>query len=795
MRFQKITHPALLKLARLPPKGKPKPGDMKYGFALLMVLGGWISGWTALAQKGPQIELRVSDRSGAPVPGAVVRSLDRHQAGFADAEGWVSWASEGAATERIEVSAPGYRKKAVELSPGTKSLEIVLEADPAQLADVVVTASLSEQRRSETSVSISVLKPYVLDNRGSLNVENTLEQLPGLNIADGQANVRSGSGWSYGAGTRVQVLLNDLPLISPDAGQVQWDLLPFESASQIEVLKGAASSLYGSSALNGVIHLRTELPSVEPQAMVQLGSSVYGAPARSDYQWWESARTTQSARFGFSSGQSKVAYRFSGLLMNDRGYRFDEPDARARLFAQTQIQSTRIKGLAYGLDGGLMWSKTGDALLWNSRSTPYVALDSSVTQTTGADVFLDPHATYVQGANTHKVRLRYLRVDNNAANRTTDFANRSDQWMGQYTYRRSFNQGWVVQSGLFGSMSESNSELFQGRHEASNLALFAQVEKDFGRLKLVGGFRWEEVRMDEDRYSRPLVRFGLNHRFGHATYARASVGEGFRFPSMAERYTLTNVGAIFVLPSPQLKPEEGVSAEIGLRQELPLGDKGLYVDVAAYWMRYENMLEFQFAQWESTPQNPVGLGFRSVNTGPTQISGVEIELGGEARWGAVDLRFLAGFNWAQPVALEPNLIYATDSNGNEMSYLNTSSDTTDHILKYRYERLYRLDVEAHWRQWTLGAGMRGNGFMRNIDGIFESPLVEILIPGVGIKESRLEQKAEGDDLVFDVRLLYAFNAHWMGGITVDNLTNEEVQPRPAQLGPPRRFNVLLRWTL
>ena len=75
---------------------------------------------------------------------------------------------------------------------------------------------------------------------------------------DGQANIRGGSGWSYGAGTRVLVMVDDMPLISGDAGQVQWNLIATENVNQVEIIKGASSALYGSSALNGIINIRTD---------------------------------------------------------------------------------------------------------------------------------------------------------------------------------------------------------------------------------------------------------------------------------------------------------------------------------------------------------------------------------------------------------------------------------------------------------------------------------------------------------------------------------------------------------
>ena len=63
---------------------------------------------------------------------------------------------------------------------------------------------------------------------------------------DGQANIRGGSGYSYGAGSRVMLLMDDLPILTGDVNEVKWNYLPVEIIGQVEVIKGASSALYGS---------------------------------------------------------------------------------------------------------------------------------------------------------------------------------------------------------------------------------------------------------------------------------------------------------------------------------------------------------------------------------------------------------------------------------------------------------------------------------------------------------------------------------------------------------------------
>ena len=65
-----------------------------------------------------------------------------------------------------------------------------------------------------------------------------LEKTSGISILDGQPSIRGGSGFSYGVGSRVLMLVDDLPMISADAGDIKWNYMPVENLNQIEVIKG-----------------------------------------------------------------------------------------------------------------------------------------------------------------------------------------------------------------------------------------------------------------------------------------------------------------------------------------------------------------------------------------------------------------------------------------------------------------------------------------------------------------------------------------------------------------------------
>ena len=133
-----------------------------------------------------------------------------------------------------------------------------------QLDDVVISASKYEQKLGDVPVSMAVIKPALIENKATRDAQAIVEQVPGVQINENQVSIRGGSGWSYGAGSRVLVMVDGMPMLAGDANDIKWSAIPLENISQIEILKGASSVLYGSSALNGVINIRTQYPKDEP---------------------------------------------------------------------------------------------------------------------------------------------------------------------------------------------------------------------------------------------------------------------------------------------------------------------------------------------------------------------------------------------------------------------------------------------------------------------------------------------------------------------------------------------------
>ncbi|HEU4717167.1 MAG TPA: TonB-dependent receptor, partial [Bacteroidia bacterium] len=589
--------------------------------------------------------------SGDPLIGVIIRSSAGGGAVSDVNGGYVIKAKEG--KQVVTFSYTGYTTDSVsvDVTPGaTLQLDIKMSNTSRQLSIVVVSSGRYEQDIRQVPVSMEVLKPKLIDDKNTTTMETIMDQVPGVNMTDGQANIRGGSGFSYGAGSRVLLVVDDMPMLSGDAADVKWNYLPIENLSQVEVMKGASSALFGSSALNGVIQFRTAYPTSTPQTTISMTSGFYGDPRRPELRWWKTSNPTFAGmNFCHSRQIGNLDLVVAGHIYNDEGYRYLETEQRERLNINTRYRFKKISGLSAGVNANMMRTTGGLFLLWYNDSLAYIPADSTIQIYKNYRWNIDPFITYYgPKGHRHSLRGRYFRTNNI---NDKDQGSLADFWYGEYQYQYKFKNKMTVTAGLVGSYTTVKADLY-GDHIASNVAGYAQFDRRFwDRLFVTVGVRGEYNRVDTATTEfhmnlskndtlklpfRPVMRVGVNYQVNEGTFLRISYGQGYRFPCVAEKFIRTDAAGLEIYPNPSLQPETGQSAEIGVKQGVRVGQWKGYADLSIFWMQYENMMEFAFGQFGKPTVDPLfGLGFRSENIGSTRTRGVDFSLMGEGKIGPV----------------------------------------------------------------------------------------------------------------------------------------------------------------
>ena len=728
-----------------------------------------------------------------------------------------------AGTHQITFRYIGYKDfvKDVTLKNGDhKTIDVKLLTSTEQLKTVVVSAGKFEQNLEEITVSMEVLKPTLIENKNTTDVQTAMDQVPGVNITDGQANIRGGSGWSYGAGTRVLVMVDDMPLISGDAGQVQWKLIATENIHQIEVIKGASSALYGSSALNGIINIRTAFPTQKSISKNKLPGytkinthfGLIDFPKRESLNWNGAKRRAFKGTEIFHANKiGNLDITLGANIYKDDGYRMGEITDRKRINFGLKLRNKKISGLNYGVNGNFLFQHTGSVMIWKSFEEAYIPLNNEITTTRGDTYNIDPFITYRNGNSRHSLRTRYLKVinDNSTNEKDNNQDNESEIFYTDYQWQKNIEKyNLRITSGITNEIVNARSDLFQGNNTRKNHSLYTQLDKKWDKLNISLGARYEYFSIDSETdhlidgdtinhiaAGKPVFRTGLNYQLAEYTYIRSSWGQGYRFPSMAELFISTNQSGLEIYPNPNLKPESGWSAEIGMKQGVRFGNWLGYIDVAGFLMQYDDMMEFTLGPWGNPTTDPlVGFGFKSVNVGKTQISGIELSLNGQGKiTEEIKINLLGGYTYMNHKSLAPNEVYAYGYSHGEaydqsITYNNSSSDST--VLKYRYNHIAKLDLEIVYKKISLGGSFRYNSFMSNIDKIFTEDLINNGIPGTfdgipGINNAREEFKH--GDFIIDMRAGYSLNDKIRLGIIINNMLNREYMSRPADMEIQRTF--------
>lgn len=659
-----------------------------------------------------------------------------------------------------------------------------LQPEATILETATVTSGKHEKALSEVTVSLEVLKPSLIASTGKLSLDDALEKIPGITIIDGQANIRGGSGYSQGAGSRVLLMVDDVPILQADAGFPNWDDIPIENIAQVEVLKGAASALYGSSAMNGIINVRTAYPTAKPTTEGAVYYTHFFSPADSSFKWWEgeAAPFTVGAQLTHRRKINKLDLVLGGYYVNEQSYEQDVTKEYGRFNFNTLYRIT--DRFSVGLNGNFNQGTSSSFFYWVDAATPYIGNPTTLSNRKRLRYNIDPHITiYDKANNKHRILGRFYNVDNDNDNNQSNF---SDLYYGEYQFQRQFKDiDLVLTTGVVATFSQVEAELYGDTTFSSrNLAAYLQLDhKLFEKLNLSGGFRYENnllqnpgfvyekgtVLPSDERESKPVLRLGMNYELASFTFLRASWGQGYRFPTVAEKFIVTNAGFFDVLPNPELRSETGWTGEIGIKQGFGVGSFKGFFDFAAFISRYQDMIEF----------NLVGGDFRATNIGDTEMQGIDISIAGKGELLGLPTTLLAGYTYVDPRFKEfedtPIVAGETGTQG-QINAQNSSSD--DNILKYRSRHIVKLDIETNIKGGFVGVESFYNSHLEAIDAAFI-----LIIKG-------LSQFREGNNkgyTVLNFRAGYRFSDSVKMSLLLNNAANTIYSARPGLMAAPRNL--------
>ncbi len=833
----------------------------------------------------------------------------------------------------------GYDSENRSVNATTKVINVPLLTHNEILDDVVVTAGRFEQRQTDVTVSMEVLKPQALRSQAPTDLSSTLQTLPGVEIIDKQPSIRGGGGWTYSVGSRCQVLMDGMTILNPKTGEINWNNIPLENVAQVEVIKGASSVLYGSSALNGVINVRTQRPGLEPETKVSGYVGIYDN--YKDYAYtgarlplYYGAEASHSRRVG----NFDVSMAISGF--KDEGYRKQSFNDRVRLGGNLTYHHPVDEGkyMTVGANMNYVANQFGDFFIWRSPKDPIHPSPLTNMGRKEHNFNIDPFFNYddTERGISHKLRTRfYLTSDNLTTPSELKSAADLGKWAvqsfdldkvkGYYDQIQGYmndgepltgallltfqdvilpimDEDWMgaineginlVQNGLgyTGTIAElqdaaaygmslladntptcpeltyngyidyqfakqwdngvrlttginwnhiTNTANVTGTHHTDNLAAYLQYDHRIAdKLSLSAGMRLEYYRMDNQYKEaniqlgswlcpvRPVFRAGLNWEIYKAGFLRASFGQGYRNPSVTEKFARKDIGGVGVYPNHDIKPESGFNAEIGYKQLYKFGPITGTLDVAAFYTEYRDMIEYQFGlfrnsdfsmvnsmtdvldeaekmindfkETKSFKNAGIGIGAQFVNVSHARIYGAEVSTAGKVDIQKdMGLRYSIGYTFTEPEDLDnASRIEKEKTYTDPLQMKNKSNDTK--YLKYRNRHSFKTTIDYNYKWLSLGVNMMYRSKMLAVDYLMVDEREKAQEDLMDYARKFIFGYEDGVSLhdywmahntgvfTMDLRASVRFKEHVEFQFLVNNLLNTEYSFRPMALAPPRSF--------
>ncbi|GAB5519901.1 MAG: TonB-dependent receptor [Rhodothermales bacterium] len=572
--------------------------DMKYvPLSVLLILLLVPSAWA-------QVITGVVSSDDDPVPMATVRVLGSSRGTAADDEGRYTLTLSEAGAYTLAFSAIGFQtieREATVASGETLEIDVVLSSTVYDAGTLVVTGTMTEVGARESPVKVEVVPQRFLETAPTASVAEAVQRINGLTQqVDCGVCYTSSIRINGIEGPNTAFLIDGMPIMSSLAAVYGFDSISPVLVRQMEIVKGPMSTLYGSEALGGVVNIITKDPSTAPTLSVnafrthdgETLAEVAAVPFRGRYSALVSATGFQFGGFddrnrdGFSDHVNASRLSVFGKLTATDTRGFEQASVVARGYFEDRFNGVEAfiadpSGLRGSSDiyGESIRTRRGELLgRWHAA----LGLEMQGAASLHYQDSYYGEAYYDAIQNTAFVQALFTPNLSNSAWRNHDVL------VGAAMRAQRYDDN----SGATGRYDDTGLLLANEPDDRIVPGVFVQNDWSAAEgLRLLGGFR---VDYQPDHGVVPSPRVALKWQPSYYTTLRLNTGTGFRLVNLFTEDHQAYSGGRATVILEDLAPERSVSvSSSGQHIFADLG--GLTVDVDAFWTRFSNKIEPDYA--------------------------------------------------------------------------------------------------------------------------------------------------------------------------------------------------------
>ena len=510
------------------------------------------------------------------------------------------------------------------------SLSISVLAQNTQLSDVVVTASMLPQQEKETGRNIVSIKGSSLQNLPISSIDELLKYLPGIETQQrGPAGTQSNIIIRGGTFQQVLVIIDGIRINDPLTGHFN-SYIPLhpEDINRIEIIKGAASAIYGSDAIGGVVNIITNGLQQKNQHKLSVGSKWGSYNSRSNNFWWGAQK--EKWKLSVSSQQNKAD---GENLRGTTGYYNNSFYAANFNYAFASNWKLHV----------LYANDNRDFNAQNFYTTFKIDTASEIVKSNWTQMGLSKQYTH----KIVKFDVAYKNLsDRFRFNPAGSFnENKTSLFVGQGSVQFTHNPNHQIVTGAQWIHKKIRSN-DRGNHELTHGAAFLIATHKLPKYIFIN----ESLRIDWDQSYGWIIIPQVNGSWvnGNLT-TRASFGKGVRDADFTERYNNYNKSIVTggSIGNPFLQAEKSWSYELGADYRMGSNFKW---GATAFLRNQNNLIDWTPTPYPMMPRqsNLVITGNYSLATNVSSVKtkGIETDLTYNKKWGEdYELNLSTGLVW------------------------------------------------------------------------------------------------------------------------------------------------------
>lgn len=688
----------------------------------------------------------VYDNTDQPITGANVVLAGTTLGAVSNEKGLFTIQHVSYGRQTLEISYIGFRKEniTVVFDKSYQPVKVILQPSSVETEQVIVSAGKYEQKISDVTVSTAVLEPDVLSQKNILEIDEALRYVPGVNVELNQVSIRGSSGYSKGAGTRVLVAVDGVPIYTGDTGEIVWQLIPLSDIERVEVIKGPASSLFGQTAIGGVINIITRKTPDHPITYVKTFAGFYGNPSYPEWKWTNSLRTFYGLEVAHSDRIGKLGYTISLKKYDNDSYREDDYNISYSGYLKMDYDIDENSSLKF--TGYYLNTSQGNFLYWKDSRNVLIPDSSNLglyIKSNNQFASLIFHHTFSDNFSGDIKSSFYRASEDGYSDRVVSIA--GNLFRNEFIGTLKLNKDWVIVSGAEFAYAYVTSSIFSNPHFLT-ASLYAQSEyKITEKMNSVLGLRDDYIKLPGVTNTNAITpRAGLNYKFSDNLILRSSFATGFRAPTPAEAFlAATSTGGLAVVNNPNLNSETSVSYEVGAIYR-PVST--LNIDAALFNTNYKNFIE---------PTLTTNGNIEFINLPRARIQGFELVSNYNPGFGLP--AFSLGYDY----------LWARDLDKNEFLKYRPRHTIFGSIEYNPYPFEFRTDI----RYWTK---------FEEIDVILTEPPINLIPDGQDISDAFIVDLSAGYNFTIDSKPIKVV-------LIGKNIFNYNYIEFLGNLGPIRNF--------